>query len=207
MKPGDLVKTLQVISVDSHRYQVELAFSPIALDVRLVSGVQLAVVNAVSSWTGAETKHALRQSLPRGRFVAKLVSGTHIFEDPKTVSELGLESGSVLQAIIDTCDYLVEEAGVAEVNGHYKSTGECTNGAPSYTNETGTLLFRYIFKNGVPYWYFSRQSDDVNKKAGDFYRAKTEMLQPPGSPTEWTIYNQKKLVRLNALWAMECFPE
>jgi len=191
IKLGDLVKGLQVISVDPHRGQVELAFSPIALDVRLVSGVQLAVVNAGSSWTGAETKIALRQSLPRGRFVTKLVSGMQIFEDSKTTSELGLENGSVLQAIIDTCDYLVEEAGVAEVNGHYKCTGGRTNGAPSYINEAGTLLFRYIFSNGVPYWYFSRQSEDVTKKAGDFYRVKTEMLQPPESPADWGIYNNK----------------
>jgi len=205
LNPHDLVNGLQVVAVDLSRDEVELAFSSIALDVLFFSGERLALINAVSSWTGADVKFALKEYLQRGKFVTKLVFGTKLFENTMTISELGLVSGSMLQVVVNVSDYLVEEAGVPEVNGYYKRTGELMEGAPSYVNETGVLLFRYVFPNGVHYWYFSTRSQDVTKKAGDFYRVKTELLHPPIGSAEWGIYNVQN-GRLECPLGDGCFP-
>merc|ERR1712183_974103 len=107
-----------------------------------------------------------------------------------TARDLSLASGSTLLAVVEACDYLVEHAGKAEVNGHYRKTGTYMSGAPSYANESGVMLFRYVFPNDVAYWYFST-AEDVAKKAGDFYRVKTEDVLPPVAPADWTIYNSR----------------
>lgn len=206
LNPQDVVNGLQVVAVDLSRKKVELAFSSVVLDVLFFSGERLALINAVSAWTGADVKFALKEFLRRGHFVTKLVFGTKLFESTMTVSELGLVSGSILQVVVNVSDYLVEEAGVPEVNGYYKRTGELMEGAPSYANETGVLLFRYVFPNGVHYWYFSTQKNqDFTKRAGDFYRVKTELLHPPTGSAEWGIFNLLN-GRLECPLGDGCFP-
>lgn len=82
------------------------------------------------------------------------------------------------------CEYLVEGAGVPEVNGCFARLDELKNGAPCFQNECGTQLFRFIMASGAAFWYFSRGGCNVNSSLNDYYRVKSTELSPPC--TGWT---------------------
>lgn len=80
----------------------------IALDVRLLSGEPLATIAAKPSWTLAKTRSVVQQHVGDRALVQRLVPPLGVAADADgrdgsdslTVKELGLESGSVLQAVL-----------------------------------------------------------------------------------------------------------
>jgi len=151
---------------------------PLQLHVNLLSGTELATVQAKSTWSGREMKDALLPFLPKATVAATINFGTLTWEDSLMASELGLTDEAELHVILQACEIQVTAASVSAVNGFYTTSEEQMNGASSYTNEAGTLLFRYHFPNGVHYWYFSRPGN-LTKSLGDYYRVKSEGLYPP----------------------------
>mmetsp|Transcript_54242 Transcript_54242/g.87631 ORF Transcript_54242/g.87631 Transcript_54242/m.87631 type:complete len:328 (-) Transcript_54242:37-1020(-) len=150
------------------------------ISVSLLSGSLLGTVPVCPSSTCLQVKFALRPFLQERRYVTKLIFGEQVLDDLQTVKDLQLEPDSSLQAIVQEADCIVRDAGVPEVNGNYIRQDELMAGAPCYVNEHGTLLFRYRFTRWH-YWYFSRGSGDLQKSEGDYFRVKTEELEPPAT--------------------------
>lgn len=151
------------------------------LAVLLLSGLTLALLPVAPSWTGADVKFALDAFVQEGSYVTTLVAADRIFEDAQTVADMGLLDGAQVQALVKAYDYLVEGAGAAAVNGRYVRKGEKMNGADSYTNEHGTLLFAYVFSGtGTRYWYFSDPHVNfMREPSGDYYRVRSDSKAPP----------------------------
>eukprot|EP00928_Gymnodinium_smaydae_P066533 TRINITY_DN49526_c0_g1_i1.p1 TRINITY_DN49526_c0_g1~~TRINITY_DN49526_c0_g1_i1.p1 ORF type:complete len:362 (+),score=37.40 TRINITY_DN49526_c0_g1_i1:64-1086(+) len=149
------------------------------LSVSLMSGEALACLEVDDSWSVQKVRKALRQELQTGRMVANLFVDGNDLEGEASLGTLGITSSSEVYASIVSCDYLVEEAGATEVNGCYSRRPCDMNGAPSYSNESGTLLFRYVMPRGTVYWYFSSPNSDLSKAQGDYYRARNGADQPP----------------------------
>merc|ERR1719329_276095 len=112
-----------------------------------------------------------------------------------TADQLCMPSGSSLYATIGAYEFSVAGAGSPLVNGIYMKCEEQKEGADCYVNSSGTTLFRYRFRNGVHYWYFSR-AGNFDKSAGDYYRVKTESMHPPSDG--WLMQKGCPLGRLPA---------
>jgi len=150
----------------------------VELEVVLFSGSRLATLSAVPSWTAQDIKRALRSSLQRSTVVSKLVFDGQVVNGSRTVADLELKAGSLLYAVVEAAQYLVEGAGISRVNGPYIKTERQLNEAPVYVNEYGVILFRYAMPRGTIYWYFS-EDGNLSKSADDFYRVRSGSLFPP----------------------------
>jgi len=151
------------------------------LKVLLLSGIELAEIKVTPSWTGARIKTVLCEHVTDGKVVTKLVVDGRLLADEVALHDVAPSGATVATAILQACDFIVEGAGMPQVNGRYVRTEQEFNGAPSFRNEVGTLLFYYRFRSGSLFWYFSDDSGgkDLNKSHGDYYRVKTLDLSPP----------------------------
>jgi len=130
--------------------------------------------------------HEAQQLVEAGSLVCKLLHNDDMLEDTSSVGAHNLHSGSLLHVVVKPCAYLVEGAGVLEVNGYYEEEVDNINECPCFTNAAGVLLFRYtMVRTGTNFWYFSFKHADPTKSAGDIYRVKSDALQPPLEGWEW----------------------
>lgn len=172
-------KTSSTQSLESTSSQMEPDQS-MELEFLHLSGESMARLSVGGRWTGRDVRAAIQKQLPEGLGVHRLVlEGGKIFEHGATVKSLGLFDSSQLHVVIRECDYLVSDAVPEVVNGCYFRERRRFNGAPCYTNEAGTLLFRYRFRNGAFFWYFSQKGQDLDKSEGDYFRVKTTVPLPP----------------------------
>eukprot|EP00438_Fugacium_kawagutii_P016428 Skav216606 [mRNA] locus=scaffold4297:8074:21883:+ [translate_table: standard] len=96
-----------------------------------------------------------------------------------TLSDAGVDYGSVLNVTFESCAYRVLGAGREEVNGCYTKTQREENGAPVYANRNGIILFKYIMRRGTPYWYFTQDGHPADDSKGDYYRVQSAADCPP----------------------------
>mmetsp|Transcript_1846 Transcript_1846/g.4099 ORF Transcript_1846/g.4099 Transcript_1846/m.4099 type:complete len:392 (-) Transcript_1846:39-1214(-) len=74
--------------------------APVELDVRLLSGERLVLLEAEPHWKGVSVKKAVGDYLKAGCRPWELAVDGSIFGNLQTVEELGLSSGAVLQAVL-----------------------------------------------------------------------------------------------------------
>lgn len=166
-------------SAESARAAAELG-ETVELEVLQLSGECIARLSACSRWTGKDVRLALLRQLPQGMGVDQLIlEEGSIFDPAVTVESLGLADETTIYVVLRRCDYMVTGATPRVVNGCYFRERRRYNRAPCFTNEDGTLLFRYQFRNGAYYWYFSQQDQDLDKSTGDYFRVKTTSRFPP----------------------------
>lgn len=156
----------------------------IQLVVNLMSGEELTTVMVSPFWKGVHVKRAIAQNLEDGRGATKLVVDTEVFRDWKSVADMDLADGSIIQAVVVGSEVVVTNSGTPAVNGNYIRQDEIMNGAVCFRNEAGTLLFKYVMKGGSHFWYFSKDGN-LAKSSGDYYRSKTTELLPPA--VGWTM--------------------
>eukprot|EP00927_Polykrikos_kofoidii_P014928 TRINITY_DN16612_c0_g1_i4.p1 TRINITY_DN16612_c0_g1~~TRINITY_DN16612_c0_g1_i4.p1 ORF type:complete len:525 (-),score=59.03 TRINITY_DN16612_c0_g1_i4:57-1589(-) len=149
------------------------------VEVMLLSGNKIGTLSVDSSWSGLEIKEEVRR-LVDPEIVETVISSQGILGDGQLIRSHMLHSGSILHVVLASCSYLVENAGVPEVNGGYVRQKEQMNDCPVFKNESGVRLFRYRMQStGNYFWYFSLIGVDPNKSDGDYYRVKSNASKPP----------------------------
>ena len=72
----------------------------VALTIVLPSGKELAKVIAAPSWTGADVLSSVQQHVCESKCLQGLLVGARLISGAETVEQLGLSSGTILQAVM-----------------------------------------------------------------------------------------------------------
>jgi len=150
------------------------------MEVVLISGASLANLYVSADWTAREVREALRDVLGQGCYGTKFMRGSAILEGSSTLADIGVSDGTSLTAVVQSADFLVEEAGAEKVNGCYWRSERWLNDYPVYANENGLILFKHKMPSGSYFWYIS-EDGDLMQSDGDYYRTKCNSQHPPQS--------------------------
>lgn len=151
----------------------------------LLSGELLGNLSVDPARPTKELRAMFRHFLDPGCIVSSLCIGGSVLQDDIPVGSLSQGGKLEVVAVLESCAYLVEGAGADSANGHYCIQGEKMDGAPTYQNEKGLMLFRFVMSRGTKYWYISDPTGDLSKSSGDYYRVKSDAPRPPLE--DWSI--------------------